>query len=216
MSCKSQEANQRDEDRQRIISQNRSKNKEIDDKINAIDREINNHKANRRKEIANLQVKINVLGKVAGANLTFLENEYGSFLHISDWGNLDYLIYLFVTRRADNMKEALHLLDEQKRTEMIVEAIKSSSQYLAQNISVTINQLGNMLQSEFSNINQSLSQINSSIIASAKQAHADSVAIKQSVLTTQMTTQMLMSSFAIQSNAMMSNISGILSRNTKY
>lgn len=201
-----------DIDTKKLIAENEYRNRQIDSEIMQLVTSRDNASKQRLAEINKMQNSIHLLRKNANKFLTAVEQEYNNLLTVSDWENLDYIIYLFVTRRADSMKEALHLLDEQKRTEMIVETLESSSNYLAQHISGAISQLGNNLKTEFEKVNRSLNQIHKDIVAASDRAHNDSVALNHTMLTT----QMLMTSFAMQSNEMMSNISSTLKRNTIY
>lgn len=200
------------EDMQILIAKNKNRNQYLDSQIVIIEKQIADKNTASKSKIALYESDIKIFSKIIERDLSFLNDKYGAFLHESDWEHLDYIIYLFATRRADSMKEALHLLDEQKRTEMIVKAVENSSRYLAQNISNAINSLGQTLVSKLSEIDKSLSSIRSSIIDAAGQAHNDRIALGKIALNT----QMLMSSFAVQSNVMMANIAGTLNRNSKY
>lgn len=113
--------------------------------------------------ISKLKQRINELNSSISRAMNCLESEFGGLLHTSDWGNIDYLIYLFMTGRADSKKEALQLLDKEKRTDRIVGAINGAAKYISKNISSAMNSLGNRLSSKMSEVNRSLSQINSSV-----------------------------------------------------
>ena len=56
-----------------------------------------------------------------------LKESTESFISERDWENLDLVIYYFDTGRADTIKEALQLVDRQKQTDMIVNAIRQAS-----------------------------------------------------------------------------------------
>lgn len=113
--------------------------------------------------IVKLKQYINELNSSINGAMSCLESEFGGLLHTSDWGNIDYLIYLFMTGRADSKKEALQLLDKEKRTDRIVGAINGAAKYISKNISSAMNSLGDRLSSKMSEVNRSLSQINSSV-----------------------------------------------------
>lgn len=72
-------------------------------------------------------------------------SQYAYLLHESDFGSLDYIIYLFVTNRSDSMKEALQLLDEEKRTQRIIKSIDQASSYIVANMSSIMNTLGDRI-----------------------------------------------------------------------
>lgn len=90
---------------------------------------------------------------------------FSSVLHSSDFENLDYLLYLFITGRADTTKEALQLLDEAKRTEAIIGAINTSAQYLANNFTVALNELKGSIVVELESIKNSINSMHGTINA---------------------------------------------------
>lgn len=193
------------EENQRHVSNNNTVIRSASIEIDKINKEF-------ERKISQYRKRAEIYAKITKSDMEFLENKYEYLLHPSDWENIDYIIYLFVTRRADSMKEALQLLDRQKQTEMIVKAIVSSAKYLSQNITSAINKLGSDLQTQLSDINLSLLRIHDTVLLSAKQAHADRMAIKNSVVNT----GLLMASFSIESNSIMRNINGVLNRNSTY
>jgi hypothetical protein len=68
---------------------------------------------------------------ILAQNYMKLVAKHHFLIHESDFENLDYLIYLFATNRSDTMKEALQLLDEEKRTQRIILSVENASRYLA-------------------------------------------------------------------------------------
>lgn len=66
-----------------------------------------------------------------------------------DWENVDLLIYYFETGRADDMKEALQLVDRQRQTEMLAKAIAMASAEISKTIHHSMNQLGSALAQSF-------------------------------------------------------------------
>ena len=58
-----------------------------------------------------------------------------------DYKNVDLIIFLLETGRADTMKEALQQVDIYVSTEKIVQAINNASQSISQSISLNINSL---------------------------------------------------------------------------
>ena len=71
-------------------------------------------------------------------------------IDLRDWENVDLLIYYFETGRADDMKEALQLVDRQRQTEMLAKAIAMASEEICKTIHQSMNQLGNALAQSFS------------------------------------------------------------------
>ena len=71
-----------------------------------------------------------------------LQQEYGALIHNRDWENLDYIIYMLETGRADSMKEALQLVDSERRTERIIEAVKGASKMICSTLAESARRLG--------------------------------------------------------------------------
>ncbi|MBQ7977925.1 MAG: hypothetical protein IJ301_05010, partial [Clostridia bacterium] len=90
-----------------------------------------------------------------------LSETFSPFLHSGDWKNIDYLIFLFETGRADDLKESLQLLDNENR---FLE--------LKQTISQTGTTLCNMLKNGLTELNQNIqngiNKINDTIIKSTE------------------------------------------------
>ena len=107
-------------------------------------------------KISDYQYKINKLNKISNNKYNCLVESFGDLIHPSDFPNVDYLLYLFITRRADTIKEALLLLDEQKRKEELQKCIISSAQYLQSNLSAAILDMKADIQNEFSHVNRKL------------------------------------------------------------
>ena len=74
-----------------------------------------------------------------------LVQDYDDVLEKRDWVNLDYIIYVYETGRADALMAALHLLDEEKRHEGILAAISHASAEISQNIRSSIEIMGDRL-----------------------------------------------------------------------
>ena len=88
-----------------------------------------------------------------------LDKVYASRISKADWENIDLLIHYFETGRADSMKEALQLVDRQRQTNQITNAIYSAGRYVGQSIGYSMRELGNALSRSFSVISQQLSGI---------------------------------------------------------
>ncbi len=66
-----------------------------------------------------------------------------------DWENVDLIIYYFETGRADDMKEALQLVDRQRQTDEITSAIAMASAAICKTIDSSIARLGMALKESF-------------------------------------------------------------------
>ena len=84
---------------------------------------------------------------------------YSSVLTVADWPNIDLLIFYFNTGRADTLKEALQLVDEQRRNDAIVHAIGSASREISNTIQRNFNNLSSMLSAHFSRINMQIEDL---------------------------------------------------------
>lgn len=87
-----------------------------------------------------------------------LIDQFSDILDISDWENVDILIYYLTTNRADTLKEALQLLDRQKQTEMIVNEIHTANAAICQTLQQGFTALGQVVTSCFSRISDQLTQ----------------------------------------------------------
>ena len=73
-----------------------------------------------------------------------------------DWGNVDLLIYYFETGRADSVKEALQLVDRQRQTDQITQALEMASAEINRTIHQSMVQLGSALVQSFSVLSSQL------------------------------------------------------------
>lgn len=79
------------------------------------------------------KVKAEAIAKTYPLYMT-LKGEEGAIVSECDWENLDLIIYYFETGRATTVKEALFLVDRQKQTEAIVNAVQDAGNLIAQTI----------------------------------------------------------------------------------
>ena len=75
-----------------------------------------------------------------------------------DWENVDLLIYYFETGRADDMKEALQLVDRQRQTDQIARAIAMASAAICSTINSSIARLGSALAESFSVLSRQMAR----------------------------------------------------------
>ena len=130
-------------------------NKQIEELKSKIKTENENFTANN--------YKIKELQTVITKKWNSCARVFSSVLHSSDFENVDYLLYLFITGRADTTKEALQLVDKAKRTEAIIGAINASAQYLANNFAVALNDLKGSIVVELKSIKNSLNSMHSTL-----------------------------------------------------
>lgn len=75
-----------------------------------------------------------------------------------DWENVDLLIYYFETGRADNMKEALQLVDRQRQTDQITRAIAMASKEICRTFDDSMRRLGSALSQSFGVLSRQMAQ----------------------------------------------------------
>lgn len=79
---------------------------------------------------------------VAGlALIDALDDAYSDMIDVRDWQNVDIIIYALETRRAENMKEALVVVDGERRTERLEMAITDAGNAICQSINTGLRRL---------------------------------------------------------------------------
>ena len=75
-----------------------------------------------------------------------------------DWENTDLLIYYFETGRAENLKEALQLVDRQRQTDQITDAIDMAASAIEKTIQQSMSALGTALSISFDRLSGQLAK----------------------------------------------------------
>ena len=86
-----------------------------------------------------------------------LIEEFGDILTEDDWGNVDLLIFYLNTGRADSLKEALQLVDRQRQTNQIVQAIGTAASYISNTMQANTYKLARVMDNCFSNLSNQIS-----------------------------------------------------------
>lgn len=86
-----------------------------------------------------------------------------------DWENVDLLIYYFETGRADDMKEALQLVDKQRQTDQITRAIAMASATISKSIDMSLRNLGGALAQSFSVLSRQMAKQHTEMRQQAEQ-----------------------------------------------
>lgn len=87
-----------------------------------------------------------------GAALTVyncLHETFRELIDERDWADLDLIIYYFETRRAESMKEALQLVDQERHTDRIANAVSRASQEICRTMDISISRLQNDMRKCF-------------------------------------------------------------------
>ncbi|MDE6691677.1 MAG: hypothetical protein K2K04_06880, partial [Clostridia bacterium] len=86
--------------------------------------------------------------------INFLKTVYAQIIDMRDWVNLDIIIYALETKRADNMKEALNIVDSEKRSERIADAITQANYEISRILNNGFKNIQNELVSGFNNLSE--------------------------------------------------------------
>ncbi|MDE6474579.1 MAG: hypothetical protein K2L70_05720 [Clostridia bacterium] len=81
-----------------------------------------------------------------------LKTTYSSILDIRDWENLDLVIYYYETGRADSIKEALQLVDLERRNNNLMNCIQQASNEISSSIKTGISELGSAMIQGFESL----------------------------------------------------------------
>lgn len=90
-----------------------------------------------------------------------------------DWENVDLIIYYFETGRADDMKEALQLVDRQRQTDQIARAIAMASKEISRTFDDSMRRLGSSLAQSFSVLSRQMARQHAEMMARMDQQTAD-------------------------------------------
>lgn len=105
----------------------------------------------------------NALSQQKNASVEFYKEFYPSYLarfekvlDPRDWRNLDLVIFILETGRADNLRDALIQVDGYRHTEAIVNAVSSASQAICRTISNEADRLQRAIATHVDTINSNL------------------------------------------------------------
>ena len=92
--------------------------------------------------------------------LRAIQEEFADVLDKRDWQDVDLLIYYFESGRADNLKEALLQVDNERRTNRIVDTIKEATNRICWTSKTGFDMLNSTLQQGFAAIESRIQQQN--------------------------------------------------------
>ncbi len=93
---------------------------------------------------------------IAKAMITTLE--LNLVLDPRDWENLDLVIFYMETGRADSIKEALQLVDKEKQTAAIINAVEKASLEIQGTIRTSVVQLGHLMTTCFGQLSMQMTR----------------------------------------------------------
>lgn len=115
------------------------------------------------KQIADKRTGCEAFGNAMYASL---KDQFAEFLSPVDWENIDLMIFYFESGRAVNMREALQLVDRQRQTDSIIEAINNATEKICHTINrgimyinETIVNCASILSSQLSTISAQQTQL---------------------------------------------------------
>lgn len=95
---------------------------------------------------------------------TLYEN-YSKILDMRDWENLDFIIYLFETGRVNNIKEALLIVDKERRKNEIVSAINNANTAISENINNGFTKLQESLNNRLNLLVKQVEKLSSNVVS---------------------------------------------------
>ena len=93
-----------------------------------------------------------------------LYETYNDTLDESDWGSIDYIIYVYATQRADTLPAALKCLDDERRYLGVVNAIEKASNEISATINQAFSELSQQLSSQFASLESTINRNTSRIV----------------------------------------------------
>ena len=93
-----------------------------------------------------------------------LYETYNDTLDESDWGSIDYIIYVYATQRADTLPAALKCLDDERRYLGVVNAIEKASNEISATINQAFAELSQQLSSQFASLESTINRNTSRIV----------------------------------------------------
>ncbi len=96
---------------------------------------------------------------------------YGDFLDVDDWKNVDLLIFAFISGRADTMQKAFEYVDAERRTERITSTMERATQKISSVFQEGFGSLRVCLNSAFQQLSSQItSGINEMLQSSQRQS----------------------------------------------
>ena len=80
-----------------------------------------------------------------------------------DWGVLDFVIYALETGRADTLKEALQVADQERRSNTLVEAVTRANAEVVRAIQISARQTQSVIRDAVGSLSRSVSALASSV-----------------------------------------------------
>ena len=124
-----------------------------------------------------------------------IKDAYGEAFHPDNWKYLDRVVYYLTTGRADNLKDALSILDQRLNAELIASEIQASSEMLSneirqskQEITATLIKCADEISSSIYFVGKTIVQSNAIVtdrISDSIAAQAESIRVSEQMVNAQ-------------------------------
>ena len=118
---------------------------------------------------------LNTFVTKANALYAALEEAYADICHPDNWKNIDRIVYYLSTGRADNLRDALNLMDQRLNAELIANEIRASSEMIAgelhkirQEVISAVNNAAERINNGICSLGRALSESNAAVLASTE------------------------------------------------
>lgn len=130
-----------------------NKKREFDDFLTYKEKESN--------QITNTISNHNLINSNIKASLI---EQFSNIINISDWRNIDLILFYLQTGRADTVKEALYQLDRQRQAEMIASTIKQATEHICNTINTATANLMCEINNSFSKLCTTINMITHNVV----------------------------------------------------
>jgi len=149
------------EEAEAIIAQEESNLIACETELSRLKKELSD---NRKKDelilegkISDANSRIREISNAGYQLFSFLEKQYVPILYKSDWVHIDLILFYLESGRADSLKEALILLDQERQTKRIESAINESANRLKENFERSFKSLEKTVAYGFSQLQDTVS-----------------------------------------------------------
>lgn len=97
---------------------------------------------------------------------------YNDILDNRDWGNVDFLIYVYETNRADTLSRALEILGTELRHQDLLAAIDNASKEIRRTLTDSIGMLGAQIGAQMEALGSRIEKSNASTVSAIREASA--------------------------------------------
>lgn len=133
----------------------------------------------------------------AGEIIQALRDSYSYLIDMRDWENIDLIIYSLETRRADNMKEALQVVDGERRTNRITTAITRANMEIRNSIKDGLSNLRSEINANFCTLSQQIT-LHTTLLSSQLSEIANQTSMNRALIEKANTSSEKLADYAMQ------------------